>query len=118
MFDDVLREIVDGAEAIGAVLMGYDGIAIDQYFRPIEGVDLQLMAVEYANILKEIRKAAEILNTGKMEEVTIRTAKYFVVIRTLSEDYFVALTLEKEGNFGKGRFLLMRDAPTLKAALA
>lgn len=119
MFNDILRTIVEGAGGgVGAVLMGYDGIAVDQYFRDGDGSELQIVAIEYANILKEIKKAAEILNTGAMEEVAIKTEKFHVVLRTLTDEYFVALTLEPGGNFGKGRFLLMREAYPLREALA
>ncbi len=117
-FSNVLQGVVESADGgIGAVLMGYDGIAIDQFFRPTMDIDLSLMAVEYANILKEIRQAAEILNTGRMEEVTIKTDRYQMLIRTLNEDFFIALALERDANFGKGRYLLMRDAPALREAL-
>lgn len=118
MFSEVLQRIVEGTRgSAGAVLMGYDGIAIDQFFKPVEGLDLQLVAVEYANILKEIIKTAEILESGQMEEVTIKTDRFLVLIRIITDDYFVALTLEQDGNFGKARYLLMREAPTLRAAL-
>lgn len=118
MFADVLQKIVTETRgAAGAVLMGYDGIAIDQYFVPVEGMDLQLVAVEYANILKEIKNTADILDSGLMEEVSIKTDRFFVLIRILNDDYFVAMTLERDGNFGKARYLLMREAPTLRAAL-
>ncbi|MDO3376761.1 roadblock/LC7 domain-containing protein [Geoalkalibacter halelectricus] len=118
MFAEVLRTLVEETSgAIGAVVMGYDGIAIDQHLRPVEGVDLGLVAVEYANILKEVKKAAEILQTGELEEVTILTGGYQILIRILSEDYFIGLLMRREGNAGKGRFLLMREAPGLRAEL-
>lgn len=118
MFRDILQTIVDQTGGgVGAVLMGYDGIAIDQYFRPCDGVDLHLVAVEYANILKEIRATVEILNTGAMEEVAIRTGKFTVVIRALNPEYFVALTIDRQGNFGKGRYLLLRESGRLNQAL-
>ncbi len=118
MFAEILKTIVEETRGgAGAVLMGYDGIAVDQYFKPVEGLDLQLVAVEYANILKEIKRTAEILDSGVMEEVCIRTGRFYVLIHILDEDYFVALTLDRDGNFGKGRYLLMREAPNLRAAL-
>jgi predicted regulator of Ras-like GTPase activity (Roadblock/LC7/MglB family) len=119
MFKDILQTIVDQTGgAVGAVLMGYDGIAIEQFFRPCAGIDLQLVAVEYANILKEIRTTVEILNTGAMEEVSIRTGKFTVLIRALNPDYFVALTIERQGNLGKGRYLLLRESGRLHQALS
>ncbi len=119
MFTETLRTIVEQAGGgVGAVLMGYDGIPIDQYYLPVEGVDLSLVAVEYANVLKEIKKTAEILQTGSLEEVSIQTGSYHVLIRTLTDEYFIGLTLARAGNFGKGRYLLLREAPQLRAALA
>jgi len=119
MFSEILEKIVAGCKGgVGAVLMGYDGIAIEQHFKPYPDVDLQLVAVEYANVLKEIKRTVEILNTGAMEEVSIKTERFYVIIRALTEDYFIALTLERDGNFGKGRYLLMREAPGLIEALS
>ncbi len=119
MFSAILRRLVDEtAGGIGAVLMGYDGISIEQYFQPDAGLDLNLVAVEYANILKEIKKAAEILHLGGMEEVSIRTQRFYLVVRILTDEYFVALTLKGDGNFGKGRYLLLREAGNLMEALA
>lgn len=118
MFREILQTIVEQTGgAVGAVLMGYDGIAIDQYFRPCDGIDLQMVAVEYANILRDIRATAEILNTGEMEEVAIRTGTFTVVIRALNPEYFVALTIDRQGNFGKGRYLLLRESARLNQAL-
>ena len=119
MFGEILQGIVEGtAGAIGAVLMGYDGIAIDQHFKPHESDDLSLIAVEYANILKEIRKTAEILNVGDMEEVSIRTGRFHIVVRIITPEYFVAMTLQRDGNFGKARYLLTREAGNLATALS
>jgi len=119
MFAEVLQGIVEGTGgARGAILMGYDGIAIDQHFKRSEGVDLSLIAVEYSNVLKEIRRTAEILDTGAMEEVAVKTENLMVIIRTLTSDYFIALVMDRDGNFGKGRYLLVREAPRLREALA
>jgi len=119
MFQQALQTIVEQTRGgIGAVLLGYDGISIDQYFQPVDGVDLQLIAVEYANILKEIKKTAEILESGVMEEVAIKTERFYVIIRVLNDEYFVALTIQRDGNFGKARYLMLREAPGLLAALA
>lgn len=118
MFSEILQQIVEETRGgAGAVLMGYDGIAIDQYFKPVEGMDLQLIAVEYANILKEIKNTADILESGFMEEVTIKTERFYILVRILNDEYFVAMTIDRDGNFGKGRYLLMREAANLRAAL-
>lgn len=119
MFSEILQGIVQqSGGGIGAVVMGYDGIAIEQYLEPVEGLDFQMLTVEYANVIKEIKKTVEILDTGQMEEVSIKTERFFVIIRSLTEEYFLALTLDRKGNFGKGRYLMLRDTPKLIEALS
>jgi predicted regulator of Ras-like GTPase activity (Roadblock/LC7/MglB family) len=119
MFTNILERIVEETGGgIGAVLMGYDGIAVDQYFAAGEQLDLQMIAVEYANVLKEIRKTAEILNVGDMEEVSIKTERFHIVVRIITPEYFVAMTLQRDGNFGKARYLLTRETGNLIAALS
>src|SRR5210317_597713 len=118
MFNEILQRIVEETGGgIGAVLMGYDGISIDQYFAPEEELDLQMVVVEYSNVLKEIRKTAEILSLGDMEEISIRTDRFIIVIRILTSDYFVAMIIHQDGNFGKGRYLMTRESSNLIEAL-
>ncbi len=118
MFKATLEEIVNETPGgVGVVLMGYDGIAIDQFFLDSGDIDLQLVAIEYSNVVKEIRHTAEILGTGALQEVTIRTGRFYVVIYALTEEYFVALTLVREGNLGKGRYLIRRNSTRLCQAL-
>ncbi len=118
MFKAALKKIVDETPGgVGVVLMGYDGIAIDQSFLDSEDLDLQLVAIEYSNVVKEIRHTAEVLGTGALQEVTIKTGRYYVVIHALTDEYFIALTLRRDGNLGKGRYLIRRDAAALRQAL-
>jgi len=118
MFSEILQRIVEETSGgIGAVLMGYDGIAIEQFFAPDQDIDLQMVVVEYSNVLKEIRKTAEILSLGDMEEISIRTDRFMIVIRMLTEEYFSALIINSDGNFGKGRYLMVRESANLIEAL-
>lgn len=118
MFRTILEKIVTSCSGgMGAVLMGYDGIAIDQYMVEENTLDLNLVGIEYSNVTKEIRNAAEILQVGTLQEVTIKTEQFYVIIHSLTDEYFVALMLERNGNFGQGRYLLLREAVALREAL-
>lgn len=118
MFKDILEKIVTATNGgVGAVLMGYDGIAIEQYAVEDVALDLNLVAIEYSNVAKEISKAAEVLETGELQEVSIKTEHYYVILHVITADYFVALTLTRAGNYGQGRYLLLREAGNLRQAL-
>lgn len=118
MFKAILETVVTSCDGgVGSVLMGFDGIAIDQYRIDGSSLDLNLIGIEYSNVTKEIRNAAEVLTLGGLDEVTIKAEHYYVIIRALTEEYFVALMLERNGNFGQGRYLLMRETSALRELL-
>ena len=51
------------------------------------------------------------------EEVSLATEMTRVLIRVISDDFFVFLVLDRQGNYGKERYLLNRAVPILNAAL-
>jgi len=103
---ETLAEIVEKVEGgIAAIIMAYDGISIDEVVAKSD-FDLQLLTVEYATLLKDIKRAVGILKVGEMEEVSITTGHLYVVIRVLNSDLFVVLVMAKDGNYGKGRYML------------
>lgn len=109
MFREVLQEVVERTEGgVAGLLMGFDGIPVDHYVRESAelAVDVETVGMEYSVILKDIKKAAELLEAGTAKEISIQAEKLTTVIRVLNEEYFVAITLRPDGNFGKARFLL------------
>ncbi len=114
---DTLKEIVETVGGgVGAVVMGYDGIPIEEHI--LEGIyDVQVVAVEYVNIMKEVKRTLEVLKTGEMEEILITTGQSRIIIRSVCDDFFILLALDANGNYGKGRYLLKREAPNLRDEL-
>ncbi len=118
MFKETLEKIVTSCSGgRGGILMGFDGIAIDHFIPDELAVDLNLVGIEYSNISKEISRAADILKLGALNEVSIKTDSFFVILNVLTEEYFVALIVDRNGNYGQGRYLLNREAPGLRAEL-
>lgn len=110
-----LTESVDGSMA--AIIMGYDGIPIDEYMVYDVPFDMQLVAVEYANLLRDIRRTVELLENGVMQEVSIATDRLRVLVRIINDDFFLVLVMASGGNYGKGRYLLTRESLRLKQEL-
>lgn len=118
-FRDTLKGVLESVEGgLGVIIMGYDGIAIDEYFLDNAGLDLNLMTVEYASLIKDVRHTADILKVGGLEEMTVNTARSRVIMRTINDDLFLALILSPDGNYGKGRYLLRREAFGLNERLS
>ena len=119
MFLDNIKRLVSETEGgVAGLLMGFDGIAVESYTAPDGGVDIQTVGMEFSFILTQVRKAAETLEVGAVQEVAIRTGALTMLIRVVSSEYFVALAIRPDGNFGKGRYLLRLVAPKLQAEIA
>ena len=118
MFKEELKRVVDNVQGgRAAVLMGFDGIAVEWYVREGDDLDIQTVGMELSVVMSQIRKAASILDAGDVQEVALRADKLVLVFRLLSDDYFVLVALEPEGNFGKARFLLRIAIPRLREFL-
>ena len=74
--------------------------------------------MEFSFILTQVRKAGESLQVGNLEELTIKAQRLVLVCRMLSPQYFVAIVMTAEANFGKARFLARMQAPGLTLQLA
>lgn len=119
MFRENLTRLVSETEgSVAGLLMGFDGIAVDSYSQPDCGVDITTVGMEFSFILTQVRKATEILEVGGVQEIAIRSDRLTILMRVVSSEYFVALALRPEGNYGKGRYLLRIVAPKLQAEIA
>lgn len=120
-FDSILRSILeDCGHGLGVALMGPDGIPIEQI--DVAGADsLQVdpaaLGVEFGRILNETRKAADAVGAGGLEELAVRAAHFWLVLRMVDDENFLLLALGPEGNVGKARFVLRRHAARIHAEL-
>jgi predicted regulator of Ras-like GTPase activity (Roadblock/LC7/MglB family) len=107
---------VDGALACS--VMGFDGISVETYQKDEAGeLELNGAWVEYANLLTQLKNAADVLKTGAVTELSVNSDKVLTIIRLVSQDYFLVLALKAEGNYGKGRYVLRVTAPKVRAEL-
>ena len=119
MFREVLQEVVEKTDgAIAAILMGYDGIPVEQYVDDDAVLDVETVGMEYSVILKQIKNAAEMLDIGSANEVAIRAERMTTIIRLVTDEYFLAVALRPAGNFGKARYLMRVRSSALASNLA
>ena len=118
MFRDNLRRIVEQTQGgLAALLMGFDGIPVETFVAEAKKIDIQTVGMEFSHILGQVRKAAEGLDSGSIEDVTFRAEKMTILIHILTKDYFLAVAVAPNGIPGKGRYLMRVTAPKLQADL-
>jgi len=118
LFAETLKKVVDNVDGgIAAVIMGLDGIPVETYIRQSDRVDVTTVAMEFSFILTQVKKAGDSLAVGSLEELSVKAQRLMLVCRMISPQYFVAIAMAPEGNFGKARYLVRMAMPALSAAL-
>ncbi len=121
MFRDSLQKLVERVEGgVAGILMGFDGISVESYTRKDVDkteTDIQTVGMELAHVIGQVRRAAELLEVGTLGEVTVGADKLVVVVRALTDEYFLALALRPGASFGKARYALRVLAPKIRAEL-
>lgn len=118
MFAQTLRNVVDNVDGgIAAVIMGLDGIPVETYQKHPDRGDVNTIAMEFSFILGQVRKAGDSLQVGALQELSVRAERLVLVCRMISPQYFIAVVISPEGNFGKARYLARIASPQLLANL-
>jgi predicted regulator of Ras-like GTPase activity (Roadblock/LC7/MglB family) len=122
-FEPVLRRMIDGVPgALGIALMGTDGIPIAELYAEgadaaAEGGEVGAAGVEFGRILDEVRKASDAIAGGRLDEVVIGLARFWLLFRAVDEELFLVAALDPRGNLGKARFLMRRHLLDLQQEL-
>jgi len=114
MFTEILKEAVEAVEGVfGAMIVGSDGITVEDYIID-SSIDSQSFGAEYSTLMKDVERASESLGLGMAKEVSVVSEGCIVVMRRINREYFIALIMKPEANFGKGRFILRRTIPKIE----
>lgn len=122
-FRAILDEIVKGCDdCIGAVLMGSDGIPIEEVSsaHTLEGPladELGTAGVEFSRILDEICKASDSLAGGALVETVVVLTRFSLVFRPIDEETFLVVIVTTDGNLGKARYLMRRHLLAIRQEL-
>jgi len=106
--EKLVNEVAGG---IAATIMGKDGIALSIFKAEKVTIDVEVLGIEYANLLSEVSRASATIGSGDVQEITLLTDQYCTLLKSLNPEYFMALILAPAGNVGKGRFLMRINTP-------
>jgi predicted regulator of Ras-like GTPase activity (Roadblock/LC7/MglB family) len=113
-----LLDKVDGG--VACVLMGFDGITLDSCSKDGQAAalpDVQTLAMEFAHLIAQARRTLGSLDAGVLEEFTLRTEVLTLMVRVLTQEYFLACAILPQGGLGRARYLMRVAAPALRADL-
>ncbi len=116
--DQILAQLVANTDgALGAALGGMDGLLIEQFSNDAK-LNLGNVVAEHSNLLRSIKIAYAVsLAAGEVSEILITSDRLLGFTKRITDDFFVTLMLEPNGNIGKARLLLDQAAHQLKGML-
>jgi predicted regulator of Ras-like GTPase activity (Roadblock/LC7/MglB family) len=113
-FLEVLKEIVEKVDgAVSSMIIAKDGISVQEYVQE-KLIDLTGLSAEASAMIRDISLAADNLRLGEAKEFSILPDRCGIIMRKINADYYLALVIKPDGNYGKGRFILKSAVPKLE----
>jgi predicted regulator of Ras-like GTPase activity (Roadblock/LC7/MglB family) len=113
-FIEVLKATVDKVDgAVSAMIIASDGIPVEQYASE-RIIDLTGLGAEASAMIRDIGVAADSLGLGEAREFSIISDRCGIIMRKINDEYYIALIIKPEGNYGKGRFVLKTTVPRIE----
>ena len=78
-------------------LVGMDGITVATYTEE-EGIDTSVIEAELAGIFGLLKKSAEGMEAGKINDYILNTEKYIFVVKAISEEFYISLILKSDAH--------------------
>ena len=120
MFQERLQRIcesIDGALAVS--LVDKDGIMVESFGGDGATLDLEALGAELLAQTQAISRDHRELAMGEVQQLSVTTELYTVLVSALTASYSLLLVLEeKGGSYGKARFELRRARLQLEDDLA
>ena len=117
MLHEYVEKLVESCDgAVAGVVMGPEDVA-ESVCPDGHSLDIEAIGAEFSFVLGQVRRAADILEIGALEEVTVSSAGLTFLIRILNEDYFLGLAMESDSNLGKGRYLMRMAQSDMRSLL-
>ena len=94
---------------LGVLIMGLDGIAVEKVWQgEATGKNLDVAVAEYTSLIRNAKQKNSDTGLGELRELTVTSRNGIFILRLLSNDYYLALIMSPDGNFGRGRYELRR----------
>jgi predicted regulator of Ras-like GTPase activity (Roadblock/LC7/MglB family) len=112
-FGEILRTMVERIPgAVGAIFADWEGEAVDQ-FAHIDKVEIQLVGAHWGVVLSLATEHLKRAGLGAIEELLVEGELAQVLIRRVTERYYVVLAARRGVHLALARRELERSAQTL-----
>ena len=116
-FGAILQRMVERVPgAVGAVFTDWEGEPIDQ-FAHIPPLDIQLVGAHWGIVFLQASERLGRHGLGGVEELLIEGDKATVLVRSVTDKYFVVLATKQDAHLGTALRELSRGAEHLRSEM-
>ncbi len=116
-FGDILKDMVERVPgALGAIFADWEGEMVDQ-FAHIPALDIQLVGAHWGVVLNQATRSTQTCGFGAVEALTIEGEHATVLVRRVTDRYYVVMTAKHEVHLATALRELERGAATLKGEM-
>ncbi|MCK5913627.1 MAG: roadblock/LC7 domain-containing protein [Desulfuromusa sp.] len=114
-FKTLLRRLLEDIPgALGAIIIDWEGEAVDQVTRTDE-YDIKVLGAHSGIILSLLREALSRVDSGDLEEVVIRTDYNKTLMVPLTEDYLLIVQLDAAAIAARAAYKMRRCVDELRS---
>lgn len=119
-FSETLGDLSKRIEgAVAAIILGIDGIPIERHISSLEPwLDIEMIATELTTLLRRGMHTASDTALGDLREMVIGTERLTILLRPITQDYFLMLAVLPGGNVGRARYELRKAQLVLEEEFA
>ena len=117
-FTPILKAVVERvAGAVGAIFAAYDGEAVD-LVAVEDKYEMAILGAQYGVILSHVQSAIKLFHFGEAFEVIVSHAHMDLLVRTVSEGYYVVLAVRGRAHLATAMRETARAAAALREEMA
>jgi len=108
MFAETLKDIATKLEDADAILlMGLDGLPIEKIVTN-DALNIELLIAEFTTILRNTMQTSKEVQAGNLQEFLILADHMTLLLKAITEEYFLLMILRPDANLGRARFELKK----------
>jgi predicted regulator of Ras-like GTPase activity (Roadblock/LC7/MglB family) len=116
-FGDILKAMVERVPgAVGAVFADWEGEPVDQ-FAHVPPLEIQLVGAHWGVVWSQASARLGRHALGAVEELLIEGERAIVLVRSVTDRYFVVLATRRDAHLATARRELQRGAATLRSEM-
>lgn len=116
-FADILKGMVERVPgAVGAIFADWDGEAVDQ-FAHIPELDIKIAGAHWGVVLTLATESLKRASLGAIDELWIEGDHALVLVRRVTDRYYVVLTTGRATHLATARRELLRTTEHLKGEM-